>query len=259
MKKGLIVVSFGTTVSEAEEAIRKVEGRLRNFCDDRFFLRAFTSRIICRKLRSEGRAVLSPEEALEKLAEENVSDVIVMPTHILPGDEYEKLCRITDRYRPGFSALRIGKPLITDRKDLFAVANCVRDHYREDLAGEEALLLMGHGTQHIAGMTYAAMQTSFRLMGENRFYVGTVEGWPDLDDCIRQLKEAGYHTVHLAPLMLVAGDHARNDMAGEDEGSWKNRLQSEGVEVVCHLEGIGAWDSIGKCYQMHLEQIMEEL
>ena len=111
-----------------------------------------------------------------------------------------------------------------------------------------ALLLMGHGTAHIANMIYPAMQTAFRILGADNVFVGTVEGWPELSDVIHQLKRGGFKKVELAPFMLVAGDHAGNDMAGNTAGSWKNILKAEGFEVSCHMEGIGQWQEIGEMY-----------
>ena len=252
-----MVVSFGTSVAEAETAILNVENTLREAFSDHIFVRAFTSRMICRKLASEGRPVLSPEEAFEKLASEGAEQVIVQPTHLTPGEEYDKLCRIADQYRSRFRELRIGRPLISDEQDLLKTAEIIWEKYGTDLKENEALLLMGHGTTHIAGMIYGALQTAFRIEGREPVFVGTVEGWPGLEECISQLKKGGYKTVRLAPLMLVAGDHVRNDMAGDDEDSWKSRLEAEGFEVVCHIEGMGSFAGTASLYLMHLKQTLE--
>ena len=249
-EKALIAVSFGTSVPGAEEAILNVENALRAACPDRTFRRAYTSRIICRKLAREGRPVPTPEEALEELAAVGVRDVLIQPTHLTPGDEYDKLCGIAAQYRARFASMRIARPLISAPEDLVAVADAVLSHY--PLSEGQALLLMGHGSGHIANMIYPALQTAFRLKGAENIFIGTVEGWPELNDCIDQLKRGAWKTVELAPLMLVAGDHAQNDMAGPEPDSWKSRLEAEGYTVRCHLEGVGMWKEICELYRRRL-------
>lgn len=250
--KAILAVSFGTSVPGAEAAIANMENALRAACPERVFRRAFTSRIICRKLAREGRPVLSPEEALEELAAAGVREVLVQPTHLTPGDEYDKLCRICADYRARFADFRIGKPLISSPEDLLAVADAVLAHYPTQEG--EALLLMGHGSGHIANMIYPALQTAFRSRGAERVFVGTVEGWPELDDCLAFLRRGPWKRVALAPLMLVAGDHAQNDMAGDEPESWKSRLEAEGYEVRCYLEGVGMWDEICALCRRHLAE-----
>ncbi len=240
--KAILAVSFGTSVPGAEAAIVNLEDALRAECPEREFRRAYTSRIICRKLAREGRPVPSPEEALEALAEAGVRDVLIQPTHLTPGDEYDKLCRIAEVYRERFAAMRIAAPLISDPKDLNAVADAVLAHYPPQEGS--ALLLMGHGSGHIANMIYPALQTAFRLKGADNVFVGTVEGWPEFPDCLAQLQRGLWKRVELAPLMLVAGDHALNDMAGDGPDSWKSRLEAEGYAVRCRLEGVGMWDEV---------------
>ncbi len=251
MERAVIVVSFGTTVPEAEKAIINVEEELAAAYPDRKLLRAYTSRIICRILKERGKPVMSPEEAFVSLINEGCREVIVQPTHLTPGDEYEKLCAIAENYRSSFDVLTIGKPLISCPEDMLTVAKAVLAHYP---VTNGALLLMGHGTGHIANMIYPAMQTAFRLLGADNVIVGTVEGWPELTDCVKQLKERGCRRVTLAPLMLVAGDHARNDMAGDEKGSWKNVLAENGIAALCRIEGIGEWPEIAALCRRHLEE-----
>ena len=247
-EKALLAVSFGTSVPEAEKAIVCTEEALRKAFPDRKLLRAFTSRIICRKLEREGRPVLSPEAAFERLAEEGCRDVLVQPTHLTPGDEYEKLCGIAAKYEASFERFRLGRPLICGEKDLLAVARAVLAHHP---AAKDALVLMGHGADNFANLIYPALQTAFRTLGADNVFVGTVEGWPRLADLIPLLRRGGFRRVELAPLMLVAGDHARNDMAGDEAESWKNVLSAAGFEVACRIEGIGEWPEIGALYAAH--------
>ena len=249
-EKALLAVSFGTSVPGAEAAISNIEAALSAACPERTLRRAYTSRIICRKLAREGRPVQSPEEALEDLAADGVRDVLIQPTHLTPGDEYDKLCRIAEPYRGRFEAFRISKPLISSPEDLLAVTDAALAHYPPQ-AGE-ALVLMGHGSGHIANMIYPALQTAFRFRGAESAFVGTVEGWPELDDVLAQLKRGAWERVLLAPLMLVAGDHAMNDMAGDAPDSWKSRLEAAGYAVRCHLEGVGMWDEVCAICRRHL-------
>ena len=242
-------MSFGTSVPEAEQAIINVENALKAAFQDRVFARAFTSRIICRKLEKEGRPVDSPEMAMEHLLGQGVRDLLIQPTHLTPGEEFDKLCRITEKFREQFEVVRIGRPLISGNRNLLMVADAVLRHY--PVGRDTALLLMGHGSEHFANMTYPAMQTAFRLKGAANVFVGTVEGWPAFEDCLPQLKAFQPARVELAPMMLVAGDHALNDMAGQEDGSWRSRLAAEGFAVECHTEGIGMWDEICGIYIDH--------
>ena len=182
--------------------------------------------------------------------------MVIQPTHLTPGDEYDKLCRIAAGYADRFDRMRVARPLIASPEDLLAVANVVLAHYPPRV--DRALLLMGHGSGHIANMIYPALQTAFRLLGAGSVYVGTVEGWPGIEDCLAQLRESGPRTVDLAPLMLVAGDHAMNDMAGDEPDSWKSLLEAEGFAVCCHLEGLGVWPEICGHYEQHLRAACED-
>ena len=253
--RGLLAVSFGTSVPEAEAAIINTEKALKAAFSDRIFARAFTSRIICRKLEKEGRAVDSPEMAMERLLGQGVRDLLIQPTHLTPGEEFDKLCRIAEDFRGRFETIHIGRPLISADRDLLAVTDAVLRHYPK--GRDEALLLMGHGSEHFANMIYPAMQTAFRLKGAENVFVGTVEGWPVFEDCLVQLKAFRPSRVELAPLMLVAGDHALNDMAGPEEDSWRSRLTADGFTVACRTEGIGMWDEICGIYVDHARAALD--
>ena len=253
MKNALLAVSFGTSVPGADAAIISVENALKEACPDRDLFRAYTSRIICRKLRDEGRPVSTPEEALEQIAAEGYTDIIIQPTHMTPGKEYEKLCSIATGFEDRFVSLRVASPLISSSEDLKDVADAVLAHFPPH--DSRALVLMGHGTGHIANMIYPALQTAFRLAGAEEVYVGTVEGWPGIDDVVKQLVNSGCKEIDLVPFMLVAGDHAVNDMAGDDPDSWKSILSSEDFKVRCVLEGIGSWNEIHSIYLRHLLEV----
>lgn len=252
MKKAVVCVSFGTSVPAGRENITAVENVLRQAAQERIFVSAFTSGVIRRILKERGEVVHSVAEALEELWKQDVTEVLVQPTHILCGHEYDKLRREAEPWRDRFEKLRIGRPLLTDTGDLQTLAAELSAAYPAQ-AGE-TLVLFGHGTDHTANMVYPALQTVFHLSGRPDVLVGTVEGWPAFEDVLAQLKARDGKQVHLVPLMLVAGDHAMNDMAGGDPESWKSRLESEGYTVRSTLWGLGVMPAVQTMYRTRLEE-----
>ena len=255
MKKAVVCVSFGTSVPAGRENITAVENVLRQAAQDRIFISAFTSGVIRRILKERGETVYSVAEALEELWKQGVTEVLVQPTHILCGHEFDKLKREAEPWREKFEALRIGKPLLTDTDDLQTLAAELSAAY--PVQAGETLVLFGHGTDHAANLVYPALQTSFHLAGRPDVLVGTVEGWPAFEDVLVQLKARDGKNVHLVPLMLVAGDHALNDMAGDDPESWKSRLEAEGFAVRCTLQGLGLLPEVQDMYRAHLEEELD--
>ncbi|MBR1497257.1 MAG: sirohydrochlorin cobaltochelatase [Oscillospiraceae bacterium] len=253
MKKALLAVSFGTGVPEARKDITAFEDALKDTAPDRAFFRAFTSPTIRRKLAHRGETVLSTEEALGLLAEKGYTDVAVQPGYILCGGEYDRLAQAAAKFAPRFERLRLGKPLLASDADLRTVAEVLWQTYRPE---EGALALFGHGAAHLANMAYPAMQTALRLLGAKDAFVATVEGWPGYGELAEQLREGGYRTVTLTPLMLVAGDHALKDMAGDGAESWRSRLMAEGFTVTCRLQGLGAVPAIREIYAAHLNAVL---
>ena len=255
MKKAVVCVSFGTSVPAGRENITAVENVLRQSAQDRIFISAFTSGVIRRILKERGEVVPSVAEALEELWKRDVTEVLVQPTHILCGHEYDKLKREAEPWRDKFEVLCIGRPLLTDTEDLQTLAAELSAAYPAQ-AGE-TLVLFGHGTDHTANMVYPALQTVFHLSGRPDVLVGTVEGWPAFADVLAQLKARDGKHVHLVPLMLVAGDHALNDMAGEDPESWKSRLEAEGVAVRTTMRGLGLLPEVQTMYRARLEEELD--
>lgn len=249
MKKAVVCVSFGTSVPAGRENITAVENVLRQAAQERIFVSAFTSGVIRRILKERGEVVHSVAEALEELWKQGVTEVLVQPTHILCGHEYDKLRREAEPWRDRFEKLRIGRPLLTDTGDLQTLAAELSAAYPAQ-AGE-TLVLFGHGTDHTANMVYPALQTVFHLSGRPDVLVGTVEGWPAFEDVLAQLKARDGKQVHLVPLMLVAGDHAMNDMAGEEADSWASRLAAEGYTVRCTVQGLGLLPAVQGMYCAH--------
>ena len=244
MKQALVITSFGTSVPEARVSITAVEEVLAAAAPEYACVRAYTSPTIRRILKGRGENIPCLTEALEHLAAENVQRVIVQPTHLLYGYEYDKLKAEAEAMTGRFAALAVGRPLLSDNEDIQRFARHLsQDHPVEDGA---VTVFMGHGTEHFANAAYPALQTALYLLDRRDLLVGTVEGWPGLDDILRQLEPN--RKVYLHPLMLVAGDHARNDMA-ED---WKSRLEQAGHTVTCSFTGLGQLSWVQEMYQERL-------
>lgn len=244
MRQALVITSFGTSVPEARVSITAVERALAEAAPDWRFVRSFTSPTIRRKLAGRGEHIPSLTEALERLQAEGVERVVVQPTHLLYGYEYDKIKAEAEAHH--FEALSVGRPLLADNADILRFAQELSaSHPAEE---RRAVVLMGHGTGHFANAVYPAMQTALHLAGRDDILIGTVEGWPGLEDVLRQLEVGGARSVRLLPLMLVAGDHARNDMAGE----WKACLERAGHTVSCSFTGLGELAWVQEMYRERL-------
>ena len=251
MKKTLVIVSFGTSVPQAEKSIRAVEQALMQEASGWEFARAYTSPTIRGILAKRGQPVPSLEELLEQLAAQGEQEIFVQPTHVLYGIEYDKIRDSVEAFAPRFAKIRLGRPLLSGTEDLKEMADCISANCMPE---EGALVLMGHGTDHLINMTYPAMQTALRMQGEDRAFVGTVSCWPTIEDVLEQLKKEGFRKVTLMPLMLVAGEHARSDMSGPQPDSWKSILEAAGIEVHCRLEGMGEMACVQEMYRRHLRE-----
>lgn len=252
MDKGLVIVSFGTSVPEARGAVAAVEDALGRAASGWETVRAFTSPTIRRILAGRGEEVPGLTEALEQLRSRGVRRVAVQPTHLLYGVEYDKLRAGAEALSGGFDALAVGRPLLADTADLRRFAAGLGGTHPPEDGG--AVVLMGHGTDHFANAVYPALQTVFRLAGREDVLVGTVEGWPVLEDVVRLLAAGGPRHVRLVPLMLVAGEHARSDMAGV----WKRRLEEAGHTVECSFTGLGELPWVQEMYRERLVKLLEE-
>lgn len=241
-KKALVVISFGTSMSNARKHLMNAEKYIAGKHADRDFFTAYTSNIIRKKLNSQGENILSPAEAIEQLIVDGYKDVLIVPTHIIPGDEYEKILVLKDKYADKFESLEIAKPLIHNPESLKAAAKALSSIYK--VTENTALVFMGHGTEHLSNFVYPALQTALNAIGMKNAYVATVEGWPTLDDVIEQMQAAGYKNVFLVPAMMVAGDHVQNDMMGPEDDSWKNILVTNGFIVECAAKGLCEYEEI---------------
>ncbi len=253
-KKAILVVSFGTShLDTLEKTIQVIEEQIQGMFPEYKVYRAFTSQMILNKLRNEmGIHYFNVSEAMEQIAEDGVETVIVQPTHIIPGSENEKMQRDLERYKDKFKKLCVGKPMLSCTEDYKKAIHAIVDdiHMEED----ERLILMGHGSEHHANAAYPALEYTFHSLGYHHVYVGTVEGFPELKDVMNKLESDGAKKAVLIPFMFVAGDHAKNDMAGEED-SWKTELEEAGYEVRSIIKGLGEMQGIRKIFLEHLEEL----
>lgn len=258
MKKAVLVVSFGTSYKETrEKTIEACEKKISNELKEYDFYRAYTSNMIIRKLKNrDGIIIENPIQALDRLYEEGYEDVIVQTLHIICGEEFNKLKEQIDSYKPKFKNLVLGRPLLTYIDDYKETVSAIEDQI-PTMNENEAVVFMGHGTFHESHSAYPAIEYMLRDHGINA-YVGTVEGYPEIDNVVKKLKEDSIKTVNLMPLMLVAGDHAINDMAGDDEDSWKSILEGQGFDIKVHLQGLGENAKIQDKFVKHAYDCIEK-
>ena len=254
-KDALVVMSFGTTMKETrDKTINATLAEIRNALPDVKVVVAYTSHIIIDRIKAkEGVVVPTPEEALEQLKAEGYTRIALASLDIIPGMEYDYKCGIYRNYRNQFKKMTMGLPLLfwqgqEDQRD--DVAETVKAFATQfpDLAGDEALLVMTHGTPHPSNAFYAVIQDRLNKLGRGNIHVYSVEGMPVLEHVIPVLKEEGVKHVTLMPMMMVAGDHANNDMAGDEDDSHKVILQKEGFTVTPYIHGMGENPAIRKIF-----------
>lgn len=258
MKKGIIVTSFGTTFADTRKlCIEPIENRIRNMFKDYLVLRAFTSRVVISRLKKrEDYRVDNPTEALEKMKDNGIRDIYIQPLLIIPGIEYDKIKKEVDKFLESNSDfnIKIGNSLLSQDSDYENVVDAL--NLDNDKPGQ-ATIFMGHGTRHQADSVYEKIETTKREKGYNNVFMGTVEGEKTIDHIIAKLKEEKIETVNLKPFMLVAGDHARNDMASDEDDSWKSILEKNGIKVNVEICGLGQMESIQNIFIEHLKDILD--
>jgi sirohydrochlorin cobaltochelatase len=257
-KQGILIVSFGTSYPETEEkTIKPITRKARKVFSDSEVRGAFTSRMIVKKLALKGRRVPTPEEAMEEMVQDGFTHVIVQPLLFLAGHEYQKkIVGPLTPYKKRLEGFIIGKPLISDEEDYDRAADLIGE-ISASLGGEK-LVLMGHGTDHPSDRMYARLQAKLDTKNINAL-IATVEGETTLEAVLPRVKEGGAKRVHLHPLMLVAGDHAVNDMAGDSDDSWTSILKAEGIEAVPHLKGLGEYFPLRRIVFNHIRDSRKEL
>ena len=254
-KPVVLVVSFGTSYNDSRDAtIGAIEKAIQDANPDKEVRRAFTSQIIIDKLKDrDGLEIDNVEEAFARLVKDGVKELIVQPTHVMSGFEYDDLMAVVDANRSKFQSVKVGSPLLTTDADYAAVIEAITAATAEYDDGKTLITFMGHGTEHASNATYAKLQGMLTDAGKTNYCIGTVEAEPSIEDVVAAAKAGGYTRVVLEPLMVVAGDHANNDMAGDEEDSWKTILQNEGFEVVPVLRGLGQIEAVRAVYVDHVK------
>ena len=259
--QAILVVSFGTSYNESRDiTIGAIEGAIEEAFPEYDVRRAFTSQIIIDKLEErDGLEIDNVEEALDRAVEDGVKTLVVQPTHLMDGLEYNDVVDEIAEYADQFEKVVIGEPLLTSDEDFKNVAKAITEATAEYDDGESAICFMGHGTEAESNEIYAKLQNVLTEEGYKNYFIGTVEAEPTLEDVLNQVKEGGYKKVVLEPLMVVAGDHANNDMAGDEEGSWKTEFETAGYEVECLVKGLGELESVQQIYVDHTQSAIDSL
>ena len=279
----LLVVSFGTSFNGSRAAdIKGIEDALQAAYPDWSVRRAFTAQIIINHVQArDGEKIDNMQQALDRAVANGVKNLVVQPTHLMHGAEYDEMMEMIDEYKDKFESVAVAEPLLGEVGADAAVINADKEAAAKavtaaavkdagfdslDAAAEEkvAFVFMGHGTSHTAKVSYSQMQTAMQTLGYSNVFIGTVEGEPEETACenvIEAVKAAGYTKVVLRPLMVVAGDHANNDMAGDDEDSWKSQFEASGEfdSVDCQIAGLGEVADIQQLYVAHTKAAVDSL
>ena len=257
-EKELLVVSFGTSYNDSRRlTIGAIESALQEAFPDWSVRRAFTSQIIIdHVMQRDGEAIDNVREALDRAANNGVKTLLVQPTHLMHGFEYNDLKNELAEYADAFDKIVLAEPLLNIDRDFDMVAEAVVAATADYDNGETAICFMGHGTEAESNEVYAKMQTILTEAGCEHYYIGTVEATPSVEDVLKQVQAGSYKRVVLRPLMIVAGDHANNDMAGDEPDSWKSVFTGAGYEVKCVVEGLGQLPAIRELIVEHTREAM---
>ena len=260
-EKELLVVSFGTSYNDSRRlCIGAIEKSLAEAFPDWSVRRAFTSDTIIKHIKKrDGIDIDSLDKALKRATDNGVKTLVIQPTLLMSGLEFDEMQKAAAPYAAsGSMKVSIGKPLLTGDEDFSKVADAMKESTSEYNKEGTAVCFMGHGTEASSNEVYSHIQQVFKDKGMSNYFVATVEAEPTLDDLVKMLKEGKYKKVVLQPLMVVAGDHANNDMAGDEEDSWKSVLEKEGYEVVTVLKGMGELKTVRDIYTEHAKAAVNE-
>ena len=282
-EKELLVVSFGTSYNDSRRlTIGAIETALAEAFPDWSVRRAFTSQIIIDRVRErDGVEIDNVKAALDRAVDNGVKTLVVQPTHLMHGAEYDEMVEAIEKYQDKFEQVAVAEPLLGEVGDDATVINADKEAVAKAVVAEEAseagfkdaadaadqgtaFVLMGHGTAHVAKVTYSQMQTQMQNLGYSNVFIGTVEGEPEETSCesvIEAVKAAGYKNVVLRPLMVVAGDHANNDMAGDDDDSWKSQFEASGAfdKVDTQISGLGRIKAVESFYVAHTRTAIDSI
>ena len=262
MKKAILVVSFGTSHMDAlKNSIEKIENKIKEEFKEYDVYRAFTAHMIIKKIKNrDGINIPTPEEALEELREKGYEEVLVQPLHIIPGEEFDYIKGIVKIHKDDFKSIKIGRPIFyyQGMEGLPKDYSLFIESIKEVLENEESVVLFGHGTAHYGNAVYGMLQTVLVDEDYDNVFVATVEGYPSIESCIKRMKKKNIKKTKLVPLLLVAGDHAKNDMASDEDDSLKSMLEREGIEVRLHMHGLGEFDKFGHIYINRIHDLIEE-
>ena len=261
VKPVILVVSFGTSYNDNRElSIGAVEADIQAAYPDWEVRRAFTAQTIIDILAErDGIQTDNVTQAMERLVADGVKRVVLQPTHLMHGYEYDDVMAEIAPYVDQFDYFAVGEPLLSSLEDYDAVIDAVLSDNEYVGSEDVALVFMGHGTEHFANASYSQLQAMMRAEGYENAFVGTVESFPTVDDMLSQVAEFGASKVILQPLMVVAGDHANNDMAGDEEDSWKTAFTEAGYDVECVIEGLGQNPAIRAIYVEHVGAAIESI
>ena len=259
--KELLVLSFGTSFNDSRRlTIGAIENSLEEAFPDFSVRRGFTANIIIDHVnRRDGFLIDDVDAALERAMDNGVKTLVVQPTHLMHGLEYNDLVAQVGGYADAFDQVVFGEPLLTSDDDFKRVEQAIVDWTAEYDDGKTAICFMGHGTEADSNAVYQQMQDLLTADGYENYFVGTVEASPSVDDVLAAVQAGDYERVILEPLMVVAGDHANNDMAGDEEDSWKSVFENAGYEVTCLLRGLGENEDIRQIYTEHAQAAIDSL
>ncbi len=257
----LLVLSFGTSYNDSRRlTIGAIEDQLEKSFPDYSVRRGFTANIVIDHVeKRDGEKIDDINESLKRAVDNGVKNLVVQPTHLMNGLEYDELKSDIAQYSDAFDKIAIGQPLLSSDEDFSRVENAIVDWTKDYDDGETAIVFMGHGTSADSNSVYQKMQDLLTKDGHTNYFVGTVEATPSLDDVMAAVKKGNYKRVVLEPLMVVAGDHANNDMAGDDEDSWKSQFEAAGYQVECLLRGLGENETIRQIYVEHAQAAIDSL
>lgn len=264
-KKAILVVSFGTTYGDTRaKTIDVLESEIAKSFPDWDVRRAFTSKMIIKKLaQRDNIAVDHITDAMERLLTDGYESVIIQPTHIMNGIEYDDVVRAVSKHEGSFKFLNVGKPLLTSEEDYDAVVEALYGTIAKEAysasGNDSAIILMGHGTEHYANAAYSELYLKLVLAGHRNIYLTTVEGFPSFEDTLELMKDNKEKRVTLFPFMLVAGDHANNDMIGDEEDTLRSVFQKQGYDVRYILKGLGEYKEFRDQFIKHITDAMSDV